>query len=150
MKKFYKLLLILILFSNTCFADRIKDITSLAGIRSNQLVGYGIVVGLAGTGDGNTGITLQSMQSLVARFGITSGVDGFNGVVRRDLSCILPDILFSQRSVERRCWNQHKKLIFLGQTVDGGFPVFDLYQPDGFISGYSETDAIYPAKRFGI
>ena len=43
------------------YADRIKDITSLAGIRSNQLVGYGIVVGLAGTGDGNTGITLQSM-----------------------------------------------------------------------------------------
>jgi len=60
-------------------ADRIKDITSLAGIRSNQLVGYGIVVGLAGSGDGNTGITLQSMQSLVARFGITSEVDGFNG-----------------------------------------------------------------------
>lgn len=60
-------------------ADRIKDITSLAGIRSNQLVGYGIVVGLAGTGDGNTGITLQSMQALVARFGITSDVNGFNG-----------------------------------------------------------------------
>ena len=65
--------------SPVAYADRIKDITSLAGIRSNQLVGYGIVVGLAGTGDGNTGITLQSMQSLVARFGITSGVDGFNG-----------------------------------------------------------------------
>ena len=60
-------------------ADRIKDITSLAGIRPNQLVGYGIVVGLAGTGDGNTGITLQSLQSLVARFGITSALDGFNG-----------------------------------------------------------------------
>jgi flagellar P-ring protein precursor FlgI len=60
-------------------ADRIKDITSLAGIRANQLVGYGIVVGLAGSGDGNTGITLQSMQSLVARFGITSDVSGFNG-----------------------------------------------------------------------
>ena len=64
---------------STASADRIKDITSLAGIRSNQLVGYGIVVGLAGTGDGNTGITLQSMQSLVARFGITSDVNGFNG-----------------------------------------------------------------------
>lgn len=60
-------------------ADRIKDLTSLAGIRSNQLVGYGVVVGLAGTGDGNTGITLQSMQSLVSRFGVTSGLDGFNG-----------------------------------------------------------------------
>ena len=32
-------------------ADRLKDLTSIAGVRSNQLVGYGIVVGLAGTGD---------------------------------------------------------------------------------------------------
>ena len=56
------------------FADRIKDLTSLAGIRSNQLVGYGVVVGLAGTGDGNTGITLQSVQSLVSRFGVTSDI----------------------------------------------------------------------------
>ena len=61
------------------YADRIKDLTSLAGIRSNQLVGYGVVVGLAGSGDGNTGITLQSMQSLVSRFGVTSDLDGFNG-----------------------------------------------------------------------
>ena len=76
----YLLLLGLFQFMvSTAYADRIKDITSLAGIRSNQLVGYGIVVGLAGTGDGNTGITLQSMQSLVARFGITSDVNGFNG-----------------------------------------------------------------------
>ena len=33
--------------TNLVFADRIKDLTSLAGIRSNQLVGYGVVVGLA-------------------------------------------------------------------------------------------------------
>ena len=64
---------------STSYADRIKDITSLAGIRSNQLVGYGIVVGLPGTGDGKTGVTLQSMQSLVSRFGITSDLKGFNG-----------------------------------------------------------------------
>ena len=44
--------------TNLVSADRIKDLTSLAGIRSNQLVGYGVVVGLAGSGDGNTGITL--------------------------------------------------------------------------------------------
>ena len=82
MKKLISLLLFCGLFQSFILpaqADRIKDITSLAGIRSNQLVGYGIVVGLAGSGDGNTGITLQSMQSLVARFGITSALDGFNG-----------------------------------------------------------------------
>ena len=82
MKKLISLFLFCGLFQSFILpaqADRIKDITSLAGIRSNQLVGYGIVVGLAGSGDGNTGITLQSMQSLVARFGITSELDGFNG-----------------------------------------------------------------------
>ena len=64
---------------SSAYADRIKDLTSLAGVRSNQLVGYGVVVGLAGTGDGNTGITLQSMQSLVSRFGVTADLGGFNG-----------------------------------------------------------------------
>ena len=75
-----RLILILMLcWPGFAQADRIKDLASIAGVRSNQLVGYGVVVGLAGTGDGNTGITLQSMQSLVSRFGVTSDVDGFNG-----------------------------------------------------------------------
>ena len=56
------------------YGDRLKDLTSIAGVRTNQLVGYGIVVGLAGTGDGNIGLTLQSMQSMVSRFGL--GTDG--------------------------------------------------------------------------
>ena len=47
-------------------ADRLKDMTSIAGVRSNQLVGYGVVVGLAGTGDGSSGLTLQSLQSMVS------------------------------------------------------------------------------------
>lgn len=60
-------------------ADRIKDLAALAGVRSNQLVGYGLVVGLSGTGDADLGITLQSMQSMVSRFGLTTGVDGLDG-----------------------------------------------------------------------
>ena len=49
-------------------ADRIKDLASVAGVRTNQLVGYGVVVGLAGTGDGNSGLTTQSLQSMVSQF----------------------------------------------------------------------------------
>ena len=57
---------IITFFVSVANADRIKDITSLAGIRSNQLVGYGIVVGLAGTGDGNTfSLSLPLFLSLV-------------------------------------------------------------------------------------
>ena len=42
------------IFSNTVFADRIKDFADIAGQRPNQLVGYGLVVGLDGTGDQTT------------------------------------------------------------------------------------------------
>ena len=52
------------------FADRLKDLASVAGVRSNPLMGYGVVVGLAGSGDGNTGLTLQSLQSLISRLGL--------------------------------------------------------------------------------
>jgi flagellar P-ring protein precursor FlgI len=63
---------------NSAQAERIKDIAGVAGVRSNQLVGYGIVVGLAGTGDGNSGLTLQSMQAMVSRFGLVTDVSGLN------------------------------------------------------------------------
>lgn len=59
-------------------SERIKDISSIAGVRTNQLVGYGIVVGLAGSGDGGAGVTLQSMQSMVSRFGIVAEIGDLN------------------------------------------------------------------------
>jgi len=67
------------MLSGVAHADRVKDIAALAGVRSNQLVGYGLVVGLSGTGDGNLGITLQSVQSMVARFGMVTELEGLNG-----------------------------------------------------------------------
>ena len=54
-------------------ADRLKDLVSFAGIRSNQLLGYGLVVGLDGTGDSATNVTLQSMASTVSQFGLKVG-----------------------------------------------------------------------------
>ena len=63
---------------NAVHAERVKDIAGIAGVRSNQLVGYGIVVGLSGTGDGNSGLTLQSMQAMVSRFGLVTDVSGLN------------------------------------------------------------------------
>ncbi|MEC7964014.1 MAG: flagellar basal body P-ring protein FlgI [Pseudomonadota bacterium] len=62
----------LCLFASTglATADRIKDMASVAGVRSNALVGYGLVMGLAGTGDGGSKLTQQSMQSLISRLGL--------------------------------------------------------------------------------
>lgn len=69
------LLMVLTLFvaPSVAQAERIKDLASIAGVRSNQLVGYGIVVGLDGTGDQTTQtpFTVQSMKNMLSQFGIT-------------------------------------------------------------------------------
>ena len=79
-KLFHTILIVIFaLFSTAVSADRIKDLASLAGVRANQLVGYGLVVGLSGSGDKNLGITLQSMQAMLSRFGMSTDVAGLNG-----------------------------------------------------------------------
>ncbi|HEY2388643.1 MAG TPA: flagellar basal body P-ring protein FlgI [Candidatus Binatia bacterium] len=57
-------------------AARIKDITDVEGVRSNQLTGYGVVVGLDGSGDGQQSLfTIQSILSMLRRRGVTISVD---------------------------------------------------------------------------
>jgi flagellar P-ring protein FlgI len=58
---------------NTAHAERIKDIASIQGVRDNPLIGYGIVVGLDGTGDQTqqTPFTTQSLNSMLAQLGVT-------------------------------------------------------------------------------
>ncbi len=53
-------------------AERVKDLAAVAGVRSNQLVGYGLVTGLNGTGDqtSQTPFTVQSLKAMLNQFGI--------------------------------------------------------------------------------
>lgn len=64
----------LVLATPTWAASRIKDLVDFEGIRENQLVGYGLVVGLNGTGDSlqNTPFTRQSLQAMLERLGINT------------------------------------------------------------------------------
>jgi flagellar P-ring protein FlgI len=67
-----RLLAGLLLFSIAGAATRVKDIAYVQGVRSVQLIGYGLVVGLNGTGDTQRStFTLQSVTSMLKRFGIT-------------------------------------------------------------------------------
>ena len=61
-------------------ASRIKDIAAIEGIRENMLVGYGLVVGLDGTGDSlqNAPFTLQSLTSMLERLGVNTRDAGLN------------------------------------------------------------------------
>jgi len=55
------------------WAERVKDLAQVAGVRDNQLVGYGLVVGLDGTGDqtSQTPFTVQSLKSMLNQLGVT-------------------------------------------------------------------------------
>lgn len=58
------------LVAQPALADRVKDLGTFQGIRTNQLTGYGIVVGLPGTGDDNLEFTVQSLKGVASRFGL--------------------------------------------------------------------------------
>jgi flagellar P-ring protein precursor FlgI len=59
-------------FCGQAFGVRIKDIADIKGVRQNQLVGYGLVVGLNGTGDSDNAVfTIQSMASMLEKMGVT-------------------------------------------------------------------------------
>ena len=76
-KRFISLLMLVMLCgSSPVYAERIKDIASIQGVRTNQLVGYGLVVGLNMSGDKNK-FTGQTLRSMLGRFGLTlpPGID---------------------------------------------------------------------------
>lgn len=66
-------LLVAIAILNPVRAERVKDLATVAGVRSNPLVGYGLVVGLDGTGDqtSQAPFTVQSLKAMLAQLGVT-------------------------------------------------------------------------------
>lgn len=69
-------------------ADRVRDIAQVAGVRDNQLVGYGIVTGLAGTGDDSSAVfTQQSIVSLLARLGTQP--DGARQMTLKNVAAVI-------------------------------------------------------------
>lgn len=69
MKKMILSALMLLMMTQVVYAERIKDLASIAGVRSNQLAGYGLVIGLDGSGD-KTEYATQSLKSMLARYGV--------------------------------------------------------------------------------
>ncbi len=72
MKKQFLIFVMISFFCTSLFAQRIKDIAYMTGDNSEQIIGYGLVVGLAGSGDTQrSSFTIQSITSMLKRFGIT-------------------------------------------------------------------------------
>ena len=71
MTKLFAILAVVAALCPLARAERIKDIARVGGVRSNQLVGYGLVVGLDGTGDTGSLFTAQSVASMLQQFGVS-------------------------------------------------------------------------------
>lgn len=67
------LALLLVFVAETAQAVRIKDLTNVRGVRGNQLIGFGLIIGLAGTGDSATNVffSIQTLVSMLTKMGIT-------------------------------------------------------------------------------
>lgn len=70
-KRLLAALALAMLSSTPAAAERIKDLGNFESLRVNQLTGYGIVVGLAGTGDDSLDYSTQGVKGMVSRFGLT-------------------------------------------------------------------------------
>lgn len=93
-KKVFLLLLFLSLpavFSHQAQSARLKDIATLNGVRSNSLLGYGLITGLNGTGDdmNKSVFTLQAMYNLMVRNGITVDPNNLSSIKLKNVAAVM-------------------------------------------------------------
>jgi len=95
MNRFIKILLscfvISIIATIDSNASRIKDITELRGVRNNDLIGYGLVIGLTGTGDSynKSTFTIQALISMLNRQGIRIPPEKFNSIQVKNIASVM-------------------------------------------------------------
>lgn len=84
-------LLLLFCHINLSEAVRIKDITNLQGVRENQLIGYGIIIGLAGTGDSSTNVffSIQTIASMLKKLGLTVPQQEIDGLKFKNIATVM-------------------------------------------------------------
>ncbi|MBB3935572.1 flagellar basal body P-ring protein FlgI [Aureimonas phyllosphaerae] len=112
---------------------RIKDVTTIKGVRDNQLVGYGLVIGLQGSGDSlrNSPFTEQSLQSMLDRMGVN--VRGANPRTRNVAAVIVTADLPAFAGIGSRIDVSVSSLGDASSLMGGTLVMTPLYGPDGEI-----------------
>jgi flagellar P-ring protein FlgI len=85
------IIIIQLCLTQTVSAARIKDIAKINGVRTNQLIGYGLVTGLNGTGDDmkNSSFTLQSVYNMMVRNGVTLDQTQINNIKIKNVAAVM-------------------------------------------------------------
>ena len=83
-------LIVGLVIASHAYAARIKDISSIGGIRDNQLIGYGLVIGLAGTGDDiENGFTKETLANMLSRQGLGMKEDSRNDLSSDNVASVM-------------------------------------------------------------
>lgn len=85
MKKLFTLFILTFLTNNIFAAARLKNIVSIKGVRENPLIGYGLIIGLNGTGDGGGEITNNSLKKMFQ----TLGLDPVQEVSSKNVAAVI-------------------------------------------------------------
>jgi flagellar P-ring protein precursor FlgI len=80
-----------LMFTQTTHAERLKDLANIQGVRSNQLIGYGLVVGLDGTGDQTTQtpFTLQTTLNMLQSLGVTLPPNTYSQIQLKNVAAVI-------------------------------------------------------------
>jgi len=80
-----------LMFTQTAYAERLKDLANIQGVRSNQLIGYGLVVGLDGTGDQatQTPFTLQTTLNMLQSLGVTLPPNTYSQIQLKNVAAVI-------------------------------------------------------------
>ena len=72
-QKFWATFILVLFLASPAHSARIKDLSGIKGVRSNQLIGLGLVIGLTGTGDSATNVffSIQTIVSMLKKMGVT-------------------------------------------------------------------------------
>ena len=140
--------LVLLLFSSEASAARIKDIAQLEGVRNNQLVGYGLVIGLNGTGDSNsTQFTVQSLINMIERMGVNVNPDAvkIDNVAAVIVTAELPPFAKSGSTIDVLV----SSIGDADSLAGGGLLMTPLKGPDGQIYAVAQGPLAVGALAFG-
>ncbi|QWD13705.1 flagellar basal body P-ring protein FlgI [Polynucleobacter paneuropaeus] len=80
-----------LMFTQAAHAERLKDLANIQGVRSNQLIGYGLVVGLDGTGDQTTQtpFTLQTTLNMLQSLGVTLPPNTYSQIQLKNVAAVI-------------------------------------------------------------
>ena len=139
---------LILLFASSAQAVRIKDIAKLEGVRDNQLVGYGLVVGLDGTGDSeSTEFTIQSLVNMLERLGVSvnPGLVKVDNVAAVMVTAQLPPFAKAGNSLDVLVSSIGDSESLVGGTL----LMTPLKGPDGQVYAVAQGPLVVGALAFG-